>query len=185
MKRVVPTGVVDESEPSGRHQGFLSIPSPSVGSTDPHNLAAGEAYMLTPMIDWRGICTICPKETERIHSILSEYDIEVVALIQAVAGQREWHDVVDLHDCHLEIGEHEEASQEDAIIERLQEAWESLASAFELATAVEGSGLRLSESDYRFDEGGASGSDGLFVVVSDYYAITPAGRKFEKALRLL
>jgi IrrE N-terminal-like domain len=96
-----------------------------------------------------------------------------------LAGQRDWHEVVDLRDCHLVIGEQQEARLEDAIIERLQAGWKSRVSASELTTSVTGSGLRFTDEDIRFKESDYGGHDDFYIVIRNFYTITPAGRKYE------
>jgi hypothetical protein len=141
--------------------------------------------MQTPTIDWAGLSIVCSSEAETINRILDQYDIKLVQLMQAVAGDLDWYEVVDLRDCHLPIREHEEARLEDEIIGMLQTGWRSLVNAFESATVVDGSGLRFTEEDIRFRETSYGEPDEFWIVIHNFYTITPAGRKYEGLIRLV
>jgi len=103
---------------------------------------------------WEEILLTCPKEWAAIRYVLDEYGIELDAFLGGLAGGKDWHEVVDIRDCHLEIGELEEAKLEDSIIDRLRNGWDTLAAWFERETESEGLCRRINGINHLVDEYG-------------------------------
>jgi hypothetical protein len=77
--------------------------------------------------------------------IRGEWDINIKNFLRGVAGEMDWHDVVDIRGYDEPISEIEEAKLEESLIEQLNELWERLAFAFEQATEANGLCKRITE----------------------------------------
>ena len=140
--------------------------------------------MESAVITWDRIAEVCPNEVAAINEILDEYDIRFSAFAQGVAGEADWHDVVDIRDFHLEISELDEAKLEDKLIADLDAAWTSLVEAFRKATYVDGVALEISEDKISFVEHN-SGDDEVLFHVDNFFVVTPAGKKFADKITFL
>lgn len=94
---------------------------------------------------WEELSEDCPEETAAIKSLLDEYDIELNRFLRALIDDEDWHDVVDIRDLHLRIGEVEEARLEDSVIQQLEDAWRQLTTSFRNKTESEGLCYYISE----------------------------------------
>jgi hypothetical protein len=101
--------------------------------------------MATSLISWEQVVRACPKETAAVAALLHKYDIGLNDFFRGIIGDKDWHDVVDLRDCHMDITEMDEAKLEDSIINDLQAHWDALTASFEAATEKEGLCYRVSE----------------------------------------
>src|SRR5262249_23543006 len=112
--------------------------------------------MATSLISWEQVVRVCPKETAAISELLHKYDIGLNDFFRGIIGYKDWHDVVDLRDCHMDITEMEEAKLEDSIINDLQAHWDALTASFEAATEKEGLCNRIAgiifENEYEYNE---------------------------------
>ena len=112
--------------------------------------------MATSLIGWEQIVHICPKEGATISELLDKYDIRLNDFFRGIIDEMDWHDVVDLRDCHIDVTEMEEAKLEDAIINKLQANWHALTASFETATEKEGLCNRITgiifENEYEYNE---------------------------------
>jgi hypothetical protein len=80
-----------------------------------------------------------------MHLIQGEWDIDLKDFLHGVAGEMDWHEVVDIRGYHEPITEIEEAKLEQSLIEQLEELWERLTFAFEQATEADGLCKRIIE----------------------------------------
>src|SRR5262249_53414466 len=111
----------------------------------------------TSLISWEQIAHICPKESAAISELLDMYDIRLNDFFRGVIEDMDWHDVVNLRDCHIDVTEMEEAKLEDAIINQLRAHWDALTASFEVATEKEGlcnriTGIIFEENEYENNE---------------------------------
>jgi hypothetical protein len=112
--------------------------------------------MATSLISWEQVVRVCPKETTAVTALLHKYDIGLNDFFRGIIGHKDWHDVVDLRDCHMDITEMAEAKLEDSIINNLQAHWDALTASFQTATEKEGLCNRITgiifENEYEYNE---------------------------------
>src|SRR6185295_12048573 len=81
--------------------------------------------------------------------------------------------------------QYDELDQEDEVFGAVVAAWDALAAAFEKVTETEGAGLQI-ELNYHDSENDGDRYDdvnGGFIEVTDYFAVTPAGKRFESVVQ--
>jgi hypothetical protein len=96
---------------------------------------------------WEEILRTCPKEWATIQHVLDEYGIELDAFLGGLAGWKDWHEVVDIRDYHLPMGEFEEADLDNRIITELRDGWDALVASFAWETQSEGLCRRITGVD--------------------------------------